>query len=789
MKKRLFLFSCLALGLSMFSCGDKPNKIELFHLSDVKLLDSDFSRARAKDVEYIMAHNPDRLLSPYLREAGLEPKAESYGNWENTGLDGHICGHYLTALAQMSVTGNPELAERLDYMIDELYKCQTKNGNGYIGGVPGGMAMWKDIAAGKISAQAFGLNGKWVPWYNIHKMFAGLYDVYTLTGNEKAKEMLVGMCDWCDTLVANLSDEQLQDMLRSEHGGMNEVLAQTAELTGNMKYLDLARRFSHRQILDPLLKFEDKHNGMHANTQIPKVIGYEKIAAVSGDTAWHNATVFFWDRVVNHRSVSIGGNSVREHFHPDNDFSSMVESREGPETCNTYNMMKLSKLLFLADNTLNYIDYYERAMFNHILSSQNPEHGGLVYFTPMRPQHYRVYSKPESAFWCCVGSGMENHGKYGELIYAHDDNNLYVNLFVPSQLAWKEKGITVTQQTKFPDDCVTELVVNVEKPLKIGVNVRWPEWVADGKLEVEVNGELVDVKGEPQKYVAINRKWNDGDIIKVTLPMDVKVVRLPDSSDFVSFEYGPIVLASVTGTNDLDGLVADDSRMGHIASGKLYPIDETPIFVTDVPEQELRPIRKNSELLSFELPSQIKPSVGDTLELKPFSRIHDARYVVYWPVVSPKKMAAEQEKIKAREREKMALEARTIDMVSPGEQQPESDHFFKGEGSESGVHKDRHWRHASKWFSYELKDKNRKSKVLRITYFGLDRNRNFDIVVNNETVASVSLDGSHGDDFFFADYDLPSNVVEKSSGKLLLKFVAKEGSLAGGIYEVRLLGE
>ncbi|GAB3818974.1 hypothetical protein GCM10028895_16800 [Pontibacter rugosus] len=414
----------------------------------MKLKDSPFKQAQQTDMEYILALDPDRLLAPYLREAGIKPKAESYGNWENTGLDGHIGGHYLTALSLMySATGNPELLQRLNYMVDQLAACQQQNGNGYIGGVPGGEAMWQEIAKGNIDAGSFSLNDKWVPWYNIHKLYAGLRDAYLYTGNEKAKDMLVKLSDWSLNLTKDLTDAHMQDMLRSEHGGMNEVFADVAEITGDKKYLELARRFSHRAILDPLLAGKDNLTGMHANTQIPKVIGYKRVAEVGGDPAWAGAAGFFWNTVVNDRTVSIGGNSVREHFHPTNDFSPMIESREGPETCNTYNMLKLSKQLYLTEASAEYIDYYERGLYNHILSSQHPTRGGFVYFTPMRPRHYRVYSKPEDGFWCCVGSGLENHGKYGELIYAHNEQDLFVNLFIPSTLEWKERDITLTQST------------------------------------------------------------------------------------------------------------------------------------------------------------------------------------------------------------------------------------------------------------------------------------------------------------------------------------------------------
>jgi DUF1680 family protein len=357
-KKTLYFGLILLSNSTIFG---QSAKLEPFPLSSVSLLESPFKAAQQTDLKYILSLDPDRLLAPYFKEAGLETKAINYPNWENTGLDGHIGGHYLSALAEMyAATANQKIKEKLDYVLAGLEKCQQKNGNGYIGGVPDGKAMWEAIAKGKIDANSFSLNKKWVPWYNIHKIYAGLVDAYNLTGNEKAKKMLIQFSDWCLNLTANLSDDQIQEMLRSEHGGMNEVFADVAAITGDKKYLVLAQKFSHKTILNPLLENKDALNGIHANTQIPKVIGFMRVAEVSGDKNWANAANFFWNTVVDNRSISIGGNSVREHFNPSVDFSSMLESREGPETCNSYNMLKLSKHLFLANPASKYMDYYER---------------------------------------------------------------------------------------------------------------------------------------------------------------------------------------------------------------------------------------------------------------------------------------------------------------------------------------------------------------------------------------------------------------------------------------------
>jgi DUF1680 family protein len=764
-----------------------------FALEDVRLLQSPFKHAEQIDLMYIMSMDPDRLLAPYLREAGLPVKEESYGNWESTGLDGHIGGHYLSALSLMvASTGNEEAHRRLDYMISELKRAQDANGNGYIGGVPGGESMWHQIAKGEIEADLFALNDKWVPWYNLHKVYSGLRDAYIHAGNEQAKQMLIDLTDWSLRLVEDLTAEQVQSMLRTEYGGMNEIFADVAAITGEQKYLELARKFSHEVILDPLVQEQDQLTGLHANTQIPKVIGFKRVAEVAGSEAagsqaWTDAARFFWDTVVNERTVAIGGNSVREHFHDKDNFESMISEPEGPETCNTYNMLKLSKMLYLTDASLKYIDYYERALYNHILSSQHPQHGGLVYFTPMRPSHYRVYSQPEEAMWCCVGSGIENHAKYGELIYAHSDDQLYVNLFIPSTLNWREKGVLLEQQTDFPDAEQTQ--ITIKSDAEFGLNIRYPTWVKEGALKLAVNDKPVEVNAQPGDYVTVDRHWKAGDQVTVTLPMHTQLEQMPDQSDYYAVLHGPIVLAAKTAPFPNENLefLADDSRMGHIAQGPTCPVGAAPIFVSDTENfvNQIQPVPGRP--ITFTAPDLIQNSEHQ-LTLIPFFRLHDSRYVIYWPWSTPEQLEATQKAAAEAEKVERELDAITIDQVAPGEQQPESDHFFKGEATEAGIHKGRHWRHAQGWFSYQLTDENREAKVLRITYYGMDGGRNFDILMNGVKVANVNLEASGGDQFYTVDYAIPDSVWKNAEGDVLAtRFEAHRGSTAGGIYGVRLL--
>lgn len=791
MKKYLLALGC-ACTLPLASFGQRAPRAVLqdFPLSAVQLLDSPFRAAQQTDKAYLLALDPDRLLAPYLLEAGLPTKAERYPNWENTGLDGHIGGHYLSALALMyAATGDAQVQQRLTYMVEQLARCQRQSGNGYVGGVPGGRAMWAQIKAGNIQVGGFELNKKWVPLYNIHKTYAGLRDAYVYAGSAQARTVLIGLTDWMVDLTAGLSDQQVQQLLISEHGGLNEVFADVAQLTHDPRYLRLAQRFSQRKTLDPLLAGQDVLTGQHANTQIPKVIGFKRVAEVGGDSSWARAANFFWQTVVQHRTVSIGGNSVSEHFNPANNFKPMLEGREGPETCNTYNMLKLTRQLYLSSGATSYLDYYERAMYNHILSSQHPgPEGGFVYFTPIRPQHYRVYSQPQESFWCCVGSGLENHGKYGELVYAHrGTTDLLVNLFVPSRLSWPEAGLALEQTTRLPYEEQSTLRLTLKKPRQLALRVRRPAWVRPAEFKVLVNGQPVSADTAAQAgYATISRKWRTGDVLTVALPQHTQVEYLPDHSPWVSFVHGPVVLAARTDTTGLRGLRADASRMGHVARGSLKPIEDTPVLVASSAAEltaGLQPVA--GKPFTFSVANLAEAGPARAVELVPFYQIHDARYTIYWPVATPAELAARKETLRQEDATRRALAARTVDQVSPGEQQPESDHGFEGEQTQAGTFRDRHWRDAAHWFSYHLQNPKREARTLRLTYFGGDKSRYFTILVNGKPLTEVKLDGNRGDAFYEADYALPE--ATRTAPVLTVKFAAAPGSTAGGIYDVRLL--
>lgn len=784
-----FLLTFLFLATTGSGSAQTTAKITCFHLNEVELLESPFKRAQDLDKQYLLDLEVDRLLAPFLREAGLPAKAESYTNWENSGLDGHIGGHYLSALSLMyASTYDTQIKARLEYMLSEMKRVQDANGNGYIGGVPGGKAMWSEIAQGAIRASGFGLNDKWVPLYNIHKTYAGLRDAYLYAGSELAKTMLVKMTDWMLEVTKDLSDEQMQDMLRSEHGGLNETFADVAALTGDEKYLKLAERFSHLLILNPLLEKEDKLTGMHANTQIPKVLGFKRIADLEGRDNWSEATRFFWETVVEHRSVSIGGNSANEHFHPADDFSRMITSVEGPETCNTYNMLRLTKMLYQTSGDKQYSDYYERALYNHILSSQHPHTGGLVYFTQMRPGHYRVYSQPQTSMWCCVGSGIENHAKYGEMIYAHTADELYVNLFIPSKLSWTDKKVEIIQRNDFPASPATELTINPSKTTAFTLKLRYPAWVDRGALRVSLNGKPIPAEPLPSGYISIDRKWKKGDKIRVEMPMRVVVEQLPDKSNYYSFLYGPIVLAAKTGTDDLKGLFADDSRGGHVAHGRQIALDEMPIVVAEPEKMSslVEPVKDSP--LTFRINSLFPEKYAGGLELIPFYMLHESRYVMYWPQATTEEVKQIQEQIKAEEAERQRLNEQTIDRVTCGEQQPESDHFIQLDDSWTGSMNGIAWRECRGFFSYELKNTEKQARQLYIAYFDRDQdvNRSLCVSVNGVEAIVGSEYGNKSPDRQTMRIAIPES--EQNKETLVVRIAPMEANtITSRLVELRIL--
>ena len=762
-----------------------------FPIGDVTLLDGPLKKARDLNIQTLLQYDCDRLLAPYLKEAGLTPKAKPYPNWD--GLDGHVGGHYLTAMAiNAAATGNAECRRRMEYMISELQACADANnknhpdwGKGYVGGMPNSERIWSTFKKGDIETYF----GSWAPFYNLHKMYAGLRDAWVYCGNEQAKTLFLGFCDWAIDLTSGLSNVLMEQMLNNEHGGMNEVLADAYAITKDKKYLDVAKRFSHRRLLVRMSQRQDNLDNMHANTQVPKVVGFERISELSGDEVYHNAANFFWDIVTGERSLAFGGNSRREHFPSKEACMDFINDIDGPETCNTNNMLKLTEEMHRRNPEARYADYYELATFNHILSSQHPEHGGYVYFTPARPRHYRNYSAPNEAMWCCVGTGMENHGKYGQFIYTKKSDNLFVNLFVASELNWKEKGVTLRQETGFPYSETSKITVAQGKG-QFTLQVRYPGWVKPGAFQVKVNGKPVSIVTGPSSYVAISRQWKKGDVVEITFPMYNSIKYLPNEPQYIALMHGPILLGMKTGTEDLAHLVADDSRFGQYASGKKLPINEAPILINNSIEDianQLQPIA--GKPLHFTLTTKMENAIRN--EIQPFFEIHDARYMMYWLALSEDSYRSYLSNLAKAEQDRQELEARTVDKVQPGEQQPETDHKMETDQSQVGNSNDVFYRDArdGHYFSYLMQTGGQTDLDLRLKYWGVGewKTHEFDIFVDDVLVKEVNNTGKYRiSEFKYETYPIPVELL-KDKQQVRVKFVAKPGKQIGEIYEVRLV--
>lgn len=783
----------MALGVAIGTNAQSKLYPQLFDLGDVTINSGPFLHAMTLNDDVLLQYDLGRLMQPNEKQAGLEESGAAFDNWGgDRGLDGHVGGHYMSALAIsyascQDAAVKAQLKERLDKFVDRLKQCQEawdKDDNavmhGYCGGVPHSRDLWTTFATGDMAEYWL----SWVPLYNIHKTYAGLRDAWVYAGNETAKEVFLKFCDWGVNLFSGLTTVQIQDVLGNEHGGINEIFADAYQMTGNEDYLSTAKKLAHTWLLSGLRGSNRKTilDNVHANTQVPKVIGFERTYQEGGGAAYHTAAKYFWKNVTEERTIAIGGNSISEWFPNKAQYGNFITNADGVETCNSNNMLKLSEDLFVSDgHDSKYVDFFEGTMYNHILSSQNPTTGGYVYFTSARPQHYRVYSQVNKAMWCCVGTGMENHGKYAEFAYVHSGDSLYVNLFMPTTLTWSDKGVKLTQETTFPYAQASK--ITIERGGAFTMLVRHPSW-ADG-FTVSVNGETINAT-EHNGYLPINRSWAAGDVVDIVLPMKVAVVPLQNYTDYVAFKYGPILLGANVGTDNLDGLFADESRMGHQASGLQKNIYTAPLLIGNRDDLASAVEMTNADSLYFRINGYYSDTKWAGLRLQPFNTIHEARYMMYWLNVDGDSWKEIQDKLQAQEDSMQRIENRTIDYVITGTQQSESDHDMQSNASSKGSYKGEYWRDGD-MFSYKMQTKGyTKGVTLMVRYWGGDGgNRQFYIYVDNKKIAEESLTGGKNE-FVNVEYDIPDSLLEGKTA-IRVKFKAKSGNVAGGVYYLRLL--
>lgn len=751
-------------------------------LNNVTLLDGIFKESQDKGKEYLVYLDVDRLMAPCYEAAGQEAKKPRYGGWESTGIAGHSVGHWLSAAATMfSVTKDTILLQKLEYAVDELAYVQSLDAEGYVSGFP--RKCFDITFTGEFQVDNFGLAGGWVPWYSIHKIYAGLIDTYNLTGNEKALEVVIKLADWAKKGTDHLTDQQFQKMLTCEHGGMNEAMADLYLITKNQDYLNLAIRFCHRAILEPLAQQVDELQGKHANTQIPKVIGAAKLYEITGEEKYRVMAEFFWNQVTRHRSYVIGGNSNAEHFGPQDTEELGITTTE---TCNTYNMLKLTEHLFHWTKKSEYMDYYEKALYNHILASQDPDSGMKTYFVSTQPGHFKVYCSPDNSFWCCTGTGMENPARYPRNIYYRDNRDIYVNLFIASKM--ESGGTILVQETNFPESDKTTLIFERATGEAETVYVRVPGWAA-GSVTITINGQKVVSESE-NGYLALHREWTTGDKIEVHLPMGLHFSFTKNDPRKAAILYGPVVLAGALGREQFPetDILGDHLKLNN------HPLVDVPSLITGESNvaKWVKPVL-GEEPLTFETEAIGQPG-NVRVKLIPFYKLHHQRYTLYWNIMNEEtyRTFVDNEKEEADR-----LRAITVDVVNPHEQQPEIEHSIQKENSRSGYFNlfNKGWRDTlgEGFFSYKMAVLPDKPVYLLVSYNGYDNTmhidgkafeRDFGIYIDDTLIAEVSLRGEQPGKLFEVTYDIPQELTNGKE-KVEVKFASQEGKIAGGVYEVR----
>ncbi|MEN9909664.1 MAG: hypothetical protein RLZZ540_2813 [Bacteroidota bacterium] len=635
----LLLVSITAIGQSHYP-GQHSDKIKVqdkaviqlsaFDLQNVKLLDSPFKENMKRESNWILSLKVKSLLHSFRNNAGVYAGNEGgyfvtpkLGGWESLDCDlrGHSTGHIMSGLALLYATTGDEIYKiKSDSIVNGLAEVQkVLNQGGYLSAYP------QNLIDRSIAGQSV-----WAPWYTLHKILSGLIDQYLYCNNTTALETSKGMSAWAYSKLSPLTKEQRIVMLRNEFGGINDSFYNLYAITGNPKDKFLAEFFYHEAVLDPLLKEEDILDKKHANTYIPKLIGITRGYELEGNKDYEKSAKFFWNTVVDHHSFITGSNSDKEKFFKPDHISEHLTGYTG-ESCNVYNMLKLTRHLFAYSPNSKYADYYEKALYNHILGQQDTISGNVAYFLPMLPGAHKVYSTKENSFWCCVGSGFENQAKYGEFIYYHNANELYVNLFIPSELNWKEKGIKVKQETTFPESDKTVLTISAASSTKMTINIRYPEWATSG-VTIKINGKAIKVKKAANGYIPIERNWNDGDRIELMMPMELKSNPTADNPNVVAFTYGPIVLAGRMGT---EGMQAP----APFTNTKLY--NDYYTFDYHIPNSLSNKLdMKSGNINTYIKPIQEQPLnfklVNEGIELAPIYKIHRERYSIYWDISKKK---------------------------------------------------------------------------------------------------------------------------------------------------------
>jgi len=747
-------------------------------LSAVRITGGPLKHAQELDAEYLLKLDIDRMMAFYRKQAGLEPKAAGYGGWDGPGknLTGHIAGHYLSAVSYMyAATGDARFKERADRVVSELKEVQDKHGNGYLGALENGEQRFAQVAAGDIRSGGFDLNGLWSPWYVLHKTFAGLRDAYRLTGNRTALDLEVKFAGWAEGVLSKLDEAQTQKMLRTEFGGMNDVLADLYADTGDQRWLSLSDRFQHHAVIDPLSRHEDILGGLHGNTQVPKLLGSLTRYLYTGNKTDGDAALFFWDAVALHHSFATGGHGHDEYFGPPDKLSDTVDGRTC-ESCNVYNMLKMTRTLFALHPDPKYAEFEERALFNHVLGSIDPKDGRTCYMVPVGRAVRREYQDMFQSFTCCVGSGMESHALHGDGIYFESGDKLWVNLYVPSTATWESAGVHVAMETTFPEGETAALKLTVKSPKSFTLALRRPAWAGDG-FSVSVNGRPIAKLPPAGSYVEIKRTWKTGDTVALVLPKALHEEAVPDNPRRVALLWGPLVLAGDLGPEG-------GRRRG-------TPTVSAPVLVAENQSPALWLKSKPGSPGEFVTEGVCRsPDAGDKpvdVTFMPFYRLQERTYAAYWDLYTQPEWDKKAAEIAAEQERQRKLSAATVSFVQPGEMQPERNFNQQGEDTQPDRSTGRPGRRGRAWFSYDMPVDPAHTLAVVVTYHSGERRKaTFDILADGKPIGSQEISRTSPVHFFDVEYSLPAEVV-KSKQKVTIRFQATKGNDIATVYGVRII--
>jgi hypothetical protein len=756
---------------------------------------------------YLKALEPDRMLAFYRERAGLRPRANPYGGWDGGGrnLTGHIAGHYLSAISLMwAATGDAMFKSRADYLVDEFDAIQKAHGDGYLGAVEGLRRAFARLARGEIDSQSFDLNGLWSPWYTLHKTFAGLRDAWRYAGNRRALQLEIGFAEWAESVLAGLDHSQLQHMMNTEFGGMNEVLVDLYRDTRDERWLALSWKFEHDDFLAPLRQGIDNLDEKHGNTAIPKLLGSADRYTVTGDATDLLAAAFFWGAVTGQHSFATGGHGKDEYFGPPGRFGARVDGRTA-ETCNVYNMLKLTRRLFTLWQHPRFADFHERALFNHILASMDPEDGSTCYMVPVGRGVQREYQDMFESFTCCVGTGMESHALHGSGIYFETEGRLFVNLYAPSTVSWAEAGAILTMATDFPLGETANIRFDLELPRRLTVSLRRPSWAGPG-FAVRVNGmpfdpdetlddtwcdersqyrdQCRDRLSGSSAFVDITRRWESGDVVEVLLPKTLRLEPTPDDPRRAAILWGPLVLAGDLGP-------APRRAPGLEDAGAVPP--PVPVLVAaEMPvESWLKPVDLSRGVFRIAGVARL-PTADDEateVELKPFHRLHRRTYAVYWDLFTESEWQDQKRFFAAEAEWRRQLEAATIAFIEPGETYSERDFNYRG-GDDATAYRieGRPSRRSRTWFAYDVPVDADDTLLLILDLYSDDRRHSpadFSILVDGQELAEYELRRSEPPRFFDVRFAVPSSFVHGKT-RATIRFEARPGSQIPAILGVRL---